>query len=372
MGQRRSDNPGAGLQQPGGQSGGHEQRGPFKSLGEQLQAVIRSSAPGAVIDPRLGQVRAPAGASESVGADGGYLVQTDIAAAVWRKVFETGEILNKVRRIPISSGANGTQINYLKENSRVDGSRWGGVRVYRAAEAASVTASKPAFDKWSLNLEKLMATVYLTDEIMEDASQIEAIVRDVVPQEMAFVLEDEIIRGNGVGRCLGVLEAPCLVSVAKESNQTADTIVPENIVKMRARLHGRSRPNSIWLTNQDADPQLHLMVKTNGTYGVPVYLPAGGLSGNQYDTLYGRPVVPSEYCATVGDKGDIILADFSQYVLIEKGGINVASSIHVQFLFGESVLRFTWRNNGRPLWAAPLTPYKGSNTQSPFVTLDAR
>lgn len=347
--------------------------GPFKSLGEQLQSVIRAGTPGQGPDERLLAVRAPTGLNESVGADGGFLVQTDLAAGVWRKGFETGEILSKVMRLPISSGANGTRINYLKENSRATGSRWGGVRVYRAAEAATVTASKPAFDQFSLNLEKLMGLVYLTDELMQDASQLEAIVREVLPQEMAFTLEDEIIRGNGVGRPLGILNSDALVTVAKESAQAADTIKPENIVKMRARLYGRSRPNASWLINQDVEPQLHLMVKTDGSvYGFPVYTPANGLSALPYDTLYGRPVVPSEYCATLGDAGDIILADFSQYVLIEKGGIDVASSIHVQFLYGESVLRFTWRNNGRPLWPSPLTPFKGSNTQSPFVTLAER
>ena len=109
--------------------------------------------------------------------------------------------------------------------------------------------------------------------------------------------------------------------------------------------------------------------------GVPVYLPANGLSGSPFDTLYGRPVIPVEHCATLGTQGDIVLADWSQYILIEKGGIDVASSIHVQFIYGEQVLRFTWRNNGAPGYGwsdGALTPAKGTNTQSPFITLDTR
>jgi HK97 family phage major capsid protein len=166
--------------------------------------------------------------------------------------------------------------------------------------------------------------------------------------------------------------------VAKESGQAAATVLPENIVKMRSRLFAGSRGNSVWLINQDVEPALHLMTKTDtaGTvYGYPTYMPANGLSGSPFDTLYGRPVIPVEHCATLGTVGDIIEADFSQYVLIEKGGVNVASSIHVQFLYGEQVLRFSWRNNGAPGYGwsdGALTPAKGSNTQSPFVALATR
>jgi HK97 family phage major capsid protein len=111
---------------------------------------------------------------------------------------------------------------------------------------------------------------------------------------------------------------------------------------------------------------------TIGTGGSPVYMPPGGASVAPYGTLFGRPVVPVEYCSTVGDVGDVVLADFSQYVTIDKGGMQSASSIHVRFLNDEQVLRFIYRVDGEPTWKSPLTPFKGSNTLSPFVTLAAR
>ena len=69
---------------------------------------------------------------------------------------------------------------------------------------------------------------------------------------------------------------------------------------------------------------------------------------------------------------DIVLADLSQYLLIDKGGISAASSIHVRFLYDENVFRFIYRVDGQPIWNAPITPYKGAGTLSPFVTLQAR
>jgi hypothetical protein len=47
-------------------------------------------------------------------------------------------------------------------------------------------------------------------------------------------------------------------------------------------------------------------------------------------------------------------------------------SVHVAFLTDESIFRFIYRVDGQPIWNAALTPFKGSNTLSPFVVLAAR
>jgi HK97 family phage major capsid protein len=82
--------------------------------------------------------------------------------------------------------------------------------------------------------------------------------------------------------------------------------------------------------------------------------------------------MPIEQCSTLGDKGDIILADFSQYLLIDKGQMQNATSIHVKFVNDETAFRFVYRLDGQPMWNSALTPYKGSDTLSPFVTLAER
>jgi HK97 family phage major capsid protein len=105
---------------------------------------------------------------------------------------------------------------------------------------------------------------------------------------------------------------------------------------------------------------------------MPVYINAGSIAGQPYGTLFGRPVIPVEYCQTLGTKGDVVLADLSQYVMIEKGGVQAAQSIHVRFLNDEQTFRWVVRNDGQPTWNAALTPYKGSNTLSPFVCVAAR
>ncbi len=75
---------------------------------------------------------------------------------------------------------------------------------------------------------------------------------------------------------------------------------------------------------------------------------------------------------TLGTKGDVFLADLSEYLLIRKGALETAESIHVRFLYGENTFRFTYRINGAPAWKTALTPYKGTATQSPFLCVETR
>ena len=92
----------------------------------------------------------------------------------------------------------------------------------------------------------------------------------------------------------------------------------------------------------------------------------------QQVSIAAAAAMEARLAATLGTVGDLILADWSQYQMIDKGGIKGASSMHVRFLQDEMVYKFTYRINGQPTWDAALTPYKGTNTVSPFVTLDTR
>ncbi len=348
--------------------------GPYP-LGEQLRSIVNAAKSPYSIDPRLRgiQERAATGLGEAIPADGGFFVQKDQSDQIIQKVYDVGGLINRCRRFPISANSNGVKIPGVDESSRADGSRIGGVRGYWVDEGVAPTASKPKFFQVELQLNKVAALVYLSDELLADAALLESFVMSVAPDELRFKVEDAIVNGTGVGKPLGILQAPCLVSVAKEVGQLADTVVYENITKMWSRMYARSRANAVWFINQDVEPQLYTMGITIGTGGSPVYLPPGGASQAPYGTLFGRPVVPLEYCPTVGDTGDVLLADMSQYYLIEKGGVQSATSIHVQFLTDQSVLRFIYRIDGQPAWKDALTPKSGStNTLSPFVKLDAR
>ena len=343
----------------------------FRSFGEQLQAVANYSlSRGSNTDPRL--VRAPSGASAVDPTGGGFLLQMDYADAIWMLAHELGEILGAVNGIPISEKSNGIKIPGVDETSRATGSRWGGVSSSWVGEGTTVAPSKPKFRMIEFDMKKLMSLMYTTEEMMADAPALGAIAGQAFSEEVMFMTEDAIINGTGAGTPLGILASPALVTIAKQAGQAAGTIVKENIDNMWSRMWARSRKQAVWLINQDCEPQLDQMGQIVGTGGAPVYVPEGGLSGARPAMLKGRPVVATEYNSALGTPGDILLADLSQYTKIDKGGVETAQSMHVAFLTDESVFRITYRVDGKPMWTAPITPYKGTLTKSPFIALAQR
>ena len=356
-------------------SSGYTPWGEFKSFGDYVKSGLAGSKSGAWearnekhFGPTL--YKAIQGMSEATGADGGVTVIPEFSNQIIDRIYS-----NDLWAGTDNYTVSGNNMTFLAnaETSRATGSRHGGLQGYWMAEGGSITKSKPTFREVSLKLVKLGVVVYLTDELLADTSQaLEQYVGRKAGEEFNFMIGDALVNGTGVGQPLGMLAAPSLVSVAKET-QGAATLFPENIVKMYSRFYAPNLPNSVWLHNQDIGPQLDLMTLGIGAAGIAVYMPPNGLADAPFGTLRGRPLKPTEFNATLGTQGDIILADLGQILSISKGGIAQAVSMHLEFLTDQMALRFTMRLNARPWESAPITPYKGaSNTQSNFVTLDVR
>ena len=347
---------------------------PFTKFGDQLGAVKQATlTQGRECAPRLKALNVKAtGMGELIGSEGGFLLEPAFAAELLKPLHDTGPFSSRAARLPIGPNANGVTVRAIDETSRATGSRWGGIRGYRLAEAGTKTPSFPTFKLIELRLKKYAVLCYATDELLQDTTALGGIISQGAAEELDFMINDDILNGVGTAGPLGILQSPALVSVAKEAGQLADTLLIENIFKMWARMHPRSKSNAVWYINTDVTPQLYAMSLSVGTGGMPMYMAPGSLPNAPSGALLGRPVVETEFNATLGDKGDVLLADLSQYAMIDRD-VQAATSIHVQFTTDETAFRFVYRCDGQPKIAAPLTPYKGTgNTLSPFVTLDAR
>lgn len=372
----------AGLEDPGAGpygGGGYGDTSIERRFGEFMQKVAAANLPPGgkvgnfrtgVIDSSLYDTRA-SGLQEAIPSQGGFLVDKTFESEILSKSFQNGKLLNRVRKFEIGANSNGIKIPYIDETSRANGSRSGGTRGYWLSEAGSKTASKPKLGQVEMSLEKLIGLCYATDELLEDSTVLGQVLLRDFSEELTFKIEDALINGTGAGQPLGIVSSGALVSVGKETGQTATTLVYENVMKMYARYWSKGR--GVVLANADIIPQLFKMSVAVGTGGIPVYMPANGISRQPFDSLYGLPILYMEQCPTLGQPGDLIFCDPEEYILIQKGGLQSASSIHVQFTTDETTFRFVWRVNGQPWWTAPLTPYKGTgNTVSPFVTTAVR
>ncbi len=349
----------------------------FVGFGEFAMIVQGSSMPGAIVsDERLLRMNAAAtGMNQAQGSQGGFLVPPEFSQMIWDGMNEMPDNLMQYCDTYPVTGESLT-FNANAETSRATGSRYGGIRAYWLAEAAQKTPSFPRFRQMKLEPHELAALVYVTDKLLRNAPALESYLRKAATEEIMWLVNDAIINGTGAGMPLGIMNSPALISVPKETNQPADTIELDNINKMYARLLSRARAGAAWYINQDVEVELENLSTANGTGGFPVYLPSPTgfptITEMPNSRLKGRPVRPVEFMQTVGDKGDILLADLGFYALGVQGGIQEAMSIHLRFDYNETAFRFVFAVDGQPWIASPLTPAHGSNTLSPFVTLDAR
>lgn len=342
----------------------------WPTMGHFLQAVASAGTPGGQIDPRLYQA-AGSGANTGVPSEAGFLVRRDFSTVLLDLAIQQSILAPLCLTIPIGAGADGIDLPYIDETSEADGSEYGGVVVYWRGEADTVAAKMPKFELHDLRLTELMGLAYATNRALRDATSLEAIFTAAFTSVMASKLDNAIYRADGVGKPLGMIHSTGpRVSQAARDGQLADTIVDGNISDMWMRVHTDSKPRGFWVYNSEATPQLDSMYVPAGTGGIPTrvvdYAPDGTYR------IKGRPAREFKFCSALGDEGDIAFIDPSRYVLISKGGIEAAQSMHVRFIYGENTYRWLYPTNGRPAWRTAKTPRYGTMTTSTFVTLAAR
>ncbi len=341
----------------------------FSALGEFATSVYQAGLPGGMQDSRL-PIGAITGHGQLSGPDGGFLVPPAFSTAIWDALNESPDnLLARTDSYPVTGDS--LTFNANAETSRATGSRYGGIRAYWIAEGQQMTGSKVKFRQLKLEPQQLAVMATVTDKLLRNAPALDSYLMRAAVDEINFEVGNAIINGDGIGKPLGVLNSDALVGVTKETGQAAATIVTENIIKMFARCHARSRPSAVWFYNQDIEPQLMLLTIDVGTGGLPVFMPPGGLSAAPYGTILGRPAIPIEYAQALGTKGDIMLLDLGAYATGTAGGIDSAASIHLRFDYNETTFRFLFSVDGRPWLVSPITPFKGS-TLSPFVALNTR
>ncbi|MHC4547173.1 MAG: phage major capsid protein [Planctomycetota bacterium] len=342
----------------------------FSSMGDFASSVFRYHHSGFAPDQRL--LRAAAtGMSQGVASDGGFAVPPTYAREIWDGVERASGNLLKLTDGYLVDAASLT-IPANAETSRATGSRYGGVRGYWVGEATQITSSTPKLRQLKLEPHECCALVYATDKLLRNGGNaISDYITRAMVAEINFLVNDAIVNGTGVGQPLGILPAGGTVSVAAETGQAATTIVTENVIKMWARLHPGARANAAWIINGDTLPQLETLSVAVGTGGA---LLSRTTSQDDVGTrLLGRPLVESEFAATLGTVGDIILADLQWYATgVRSGGLQTAESPHLRFDYNETAFRAIFSVDGQPWLASAVTPFKGSDTVSPFVVLDAR
>lgn len=339
---------------------GDEQRqlddGGFSNSGEFLNPVAFN-----LFDPRLSR------ASMGTGDSTGYAVPETLAAQ-WLDSSLENEIVrpravvwpmeSKTRKVPAwdnldrSSGDNaGFEIQWLAEKGT-------GTRQTGEMKALELTAKKGAI------------FCQCSSELVADGMGFEQQLEQFLKKTMAYGLDRAYLFGTGSGQPQGCLSDvnPALIVVGKETGQTADTVVFENLAAMFARMAPACIGSAVWVASVTTIPQLLTLSIPIGTSGSAVKV-LREEAGRFY--ILGKEVLFTEHAKTLGDQGDINLVDFTRYYIGMRKELSIDKSNVPGWLQDMVDFRIIVRVDGQSTWNEPLTPANGS-TLSPFVTLEAR
>lgn len=342
----------------------------FRSFGEFLGAVRVGSIRGGSVDPRLTRNAATTYGQEGVGADGGFAVPPDFRTAIVTKVMGEQSLLS------LTDGQTSSSNSFtVPADETTPWQSSGGIQAYWESEAGQITQSKPSLGSKTIKLVKLTALVPVTEELLADASSMASYVQSKAPEKMNFKVQAAIIAGTGGGQPNGIVPSAGTIVVNPESGQAADSIIFENINHMYYRVTPSARSGSVWIMHPDVEEKLPLMKFPTQANGFPVYLPGNNAAGAPFGTIYGRPIIVTEACPVLGDKGDIIFGNLKAYLSVTKntGTVRVDTSMHFFFDQDLQAFRFIMRVGGQPWWDAPITGFQpGTNPRGFFVTLAAR
>ncbi len=291
------------------------------------------------------------GLTGSVMSEGGFALKSEFVADVWQRATVAGQILSRCRTYEKTDAGRSCRVPVVSEASRAAGARYGGLAVTWEAEAGELDHSKIGFEVAGFNLKKVMAFLKASDELLEDSPLFGSVASDLAGKALAYAIEEQIVRGSGVGHPLGILNSPALITCTRT---TSAKIEDADVRLMYDSAHDASKGRGVWIANGEASGELSDLENYD--------------SSNGSETIFGRPILYSEFCSALGDVGDLIFVDFGEYGIFRRP-LDFAQSMHVYFATAEQAFRFMIRIDGQPLWKSPIAPAFGSGTRSAFVAL---
>ena len=358
---------------------GEDPKGGFKNFTEFTARVKDAAINPGRIDERLFKYESKdtkaAGTGLLVGDDeyGGYLIPAEFRQEIIAHALETTDIINQATIIPM--GTNSIKIPVLNDADHSGGTTYGGVTFYWLGEISAITESRPKLEMLELRLKKVAGMVYVSNDMLQYSPvSIQPFLQTRFSEALAWTLDGVFINGVGAGQPSGILTADCLVTQTPEAGHTATCIEYDDVIKMYARMW--QHKNAQWYANSDCLPSMAQMNIAAGAGGAVVWMPSGGAANKPYNTLLGHKVNWTEHCQTVGTKGDIYFADWSQYYIGRAAGADEGAkfdmSIHLKFEYNQTAFRLTFDIDGQPAWRAAQTPRYSSDTKGPFVCVDTR
>ena len=304
--------------------------------------------------------------TEGTPADGGFAVPTPLAQDIHNVSLEQELVMPRAFVQPMISNSIKIPAMEIGDHSS---NLFGGFTASYVAEEGTISEADPQFRQMELNAHKLTGLLKFSSELSQDiVGGFDQIIK-ICGDGLSWYRDKAFLKGSGVGEPLGIVNAGCTITQAKETGQAADTIVYDNLTGMLSKMHPGGFQKCTWIIHQSCIPQLLNLSVAVGTGGNVI--PVMNESNGQF-TILTRPVVFTEKTAILGDEADVMLCDLSQYCVGLRSDMRFDTSIHTHFTTDMLLARLIERHDGQPLWDGVLTLEDGTTEVSPFIKLAER
>jgi HK97 family phage major capsid protein len=241
----------------------------------------------------------------------------------------------------------------------------GGVALTWTAEGADMTGiNDPDLPDMRLLPKEISGMATINNKTLNNWSAAGDFLTNLLRQAWVTGRDFKFLRGSGAGVPLGILN-PNAKGVIQVKRKDANKVQYVDIINMLSKLYPESLANAIWVTTITNLPQIATLQNPLGQYIFILDNATQGLSGR----LMGIPIRFTGKIPTVGTAGDLVLADFSKYLIKNGSGPFVAISEHVKFTSNKTVFKIVANIDGQPWVNEPLTLEDGTSQVSPYVTL---
>jgi HK97 family phage major capsid protein len=319
--------------------------------------------------------------AQSSGITGGYTVPIEFYNQLMQVAGETG--LVRPRATALQMGADVVEIPILDQTTAPTAGKtsfYGGVSLEWTADTAEKPETEPKFRQAKLSAHELSGYTEISRSLLANSAvSLTGLVTSLFGQAVAWAEDFAFLRGNGVGKPFGIvpwLETRSGTVTSARGSNSAITFANAVSVWVKRQIINQGR--TAWMLSKAAESAFLQMTGTANTVVIPTGFYVQGTNGSgaaqqpiNY-ALMGLPVLVSEKLPALNTLGDFMLADFSQYVIGDRGQMEIAVSEHYKFRNNVVCYRIIHRVAGMPWLNDAITLSDASTTVSPFVGLQVQ
>ena len=284
--------------------------------------------------------------SEGVDSNGGYLVPAEFRAMMIMYDAEPTLVWNRATVWPMS----GEKLAFpkLSQNADVESQgfdHFAGVTFEWTEEGGEKQNTQPEFGLVEMIAHELAGYSEITNTLL-DSSPINLVnfLTRVFRSAWYWITDKEFIQGTGGKKPLGVINDPNILSVDREAN---GTVTVQDILNMEARMPAVFDPNSVWFISKKVRAALRGQKVSDSSDELVLQESFKDFADGYQATLLGRPAFLADgKIPGIGNVGDVILGNWSQYYIGFSQDFVMDSSRHFQFRKNRTSLRCAGRVDG--------------------------